>query len=495
MKTNQILKLFLISCFLSIFNSCDVEEEYIKTNNAENYQVKNVSFEEFKSKRNIFEKFKNTPQIIDASNPIQRIIYDDQYGVYYDTDNIIRIEKQDYISYTIPLVRETANETIKNLVVFEKQNEPVKVKMITYTLNEEEINKIKNNEIIDISAKTSSQSLVTNSSYTNSWYDDSGCLVTATTTIIAGNKCAQGRHNYGDPCDLTGSQAATPQRVVVKYTYAFCPPDGPSSGGGPNLDPGGGGGGGGGTIPESPTDNPNDTPSYPENQDEVITTPIIPGLSGEVPEKTPCQKVKDITNNTTGLKPIINNFKTPQVLNLNHEKGFNLVDNSQNQTQLIQNDGNANSTSITVVVTADGAMTGVVHSHFDRPDMLPTFTFEDLMTFNSIYQWRKYNEKSLDNLTLMVVSRAGVFAMQIEDEAIFATNGYNLWTDQNTQLYNDFYKNVLGRQNLTDEDVIIEVTKGLSNYGIGMYEANTDLSNWSKLTVDENNNKIATPCN
>jgi hypothetical protein len=140
-------------------------------------------------------------------------------------------------------------------------------------------------------------------------------------------------------------------------------------------------------------------------------------------------------------------------------------------------------------------MTGLVHSHFDRPDMLPTFTFEDLMTFNSIYQWRKYNDKSLDNLTIMVVSRAGVFAMQIEDEAMFATNGYNLWTDQNQQLMDKFNKAIVEKENLTDEDVIVEVTKGLASYGIGMYQANADLSDWSKLTVDENNNKISTPCN
>ena len=127
--------------------------------------------------------------------------------------------------------------------------------------------------------------------------------------------------------------------------------------------------------------------------------------------------------------------------------------------------------------------------------MSPTFTFEDLMTFNSIYQWRKYNEKSLDNLTIMVVSRAGVFAMQIEDEAMFATNRHNLWTDQNSQLRDEFYKSILEKENLTDEDVIIEVTKGLAKYGIGLYQANSDLSNWNKITVDENNNKVTTPCN
>jgi len=254
------------------------------------------------------------------------------------------------------------------------------------------------------------------------------------------------------------------------------------------LDAGPSTGGGGGGGASSTTTNNNEVATSP-----ILNTAFLDGPSA--PEKTPCQKVKETTDNISGLKPIINNFKTPQVLNLNHEKGFNFVDNAQNQTQLVQNDGNANSTSITVVVTEDGAMSGLVHSHFDRPDMLPTFTFEDLMTFNSIYQYRKYNNKSLDNLTLMVVTRAGVFAMQIEDEAMFATNGYNLWPAPNQQLMDKFYKAIVEKENLTDEDVIVEVTKGLASYGIGMYQANADLSDWSKLTVDENNNKISTPCN
>jgi hypothetical protein len=140
-------------------------------------------------------------------------------------------------------------------------------------------------------------------------------------------------------------------------------------------------------------------------------------------------------------------------------------------------------------------MSGLIHSHFDKPDMLPIFTFEDLMTFTSIYQWRKENQKSKDKLTLMVVTRAGVFAMMIENESMFYTNGYNLWTNQNAQLRENFYRSILKKQNLTDEDVIIEVTKSLINYGVGIYQANSDLSNWSKITVDANNNKVSTPCN
>jgi hypothetical protein len=300
-------------------------------------------------------------------------------------------------------------------------------------------------------------------------------------------------------CNYGGSEHVAGKNCTIRFMYVkkvLVPDDCGSTGGdnsGGTGEPSDGGLGDPYSNPGGDGANTNNTETSPE--EDVVTSPVKPELNGEVQQKTPCQKVKDITNNTTGLKPKITNFKTPQVLNLNHEKGFNFVDNSQNQIQLIQNDGSANSTSITVIVPEDGSMTGLVHSHFDRTDMLPTFTFEDLMTFNSIYQYRKYNQKSLDKLTLMVVTRAGVFAMIIENEGAFAANGYNLWTDQNEELRKKFNKAILEKENLTDEDVIIEVTKNLANYGVGMYQANADLSNWSKLTVDANNNKETTPCN
>lgn len=510
-KSNRVLKLFLISCFLSVFNSCDVEEEYIKTNNTENFQVKNVSFEEFKSKKNIFEKFKNTPQIIDALKPLQRIIYDDQYGVYYDTDNIIRIEKQDYISYTIPLVRETANEPIKNLVVFEKQNEPVKVKMITYTLNEEEINKIKNNEIIDISAKTSSQSLVTNSSYTNSWYDDSGCLVTATTTIIAGNKCAQGRHNYGDPCDLTGSQAATPQRVVVKYTYAFCPPDGPSSGGGPNLDPGGGGGGGGGTTPESPTDNPNDTPSYPENQDEVITTPIIPGLSGEIPEKTPCNELNKIIPNQS-IQQTLRILKGQSSGVAEHGNYISETANSAGATYLTfpvipQTPNNPNALDINAGLTS-GKVKGAMHCHTNpsTTGMFPMFSAADLGALYSIaYSHIPTNnaEKDYSEYTVMLSVGSGHYALKLKN----FSGDYNATVNENIV---DFQKELeKDNEKLTataaSSDLIKAFLEKLNYYfgeEVGLYKATeaTDInglpkvSGWKEQTLNENGDIVEINC-
>ena len=147
--------------------------------------------------------------------------------------------------------------------------------------------------------------------------------------------------------------------------------------------------GGGGSGFSTPIGGGYITPSEPDDITNNPITSVVPPRV--ILEKTPCNQIKTITNSTPTLKDKINNFKTPAVLNLNHEKGFNFIDDAQNITALVPNNGNPNSTSIEVIVLENGSMTAVLHSHFDQPHMLPTFTFEDLMTFNSIFQWRKFN--------------------------------------------------------------------------------------------------------
>ena len=85
--------------------------------------------------------------------------------------------------------------------------------------------------------------------------------------------------------------------------------------------------------------------------------------------------------------------------------------------------------------------------------------------------------------------------MIIEDETAFQTNGFNLWTAQQMDLRNKFYKDMLEKETQTDEQIIAQVTKSLDGYGVGLYKANDDLNSWNKLTVDSNNNIIPIPCN
>ena len=468
MRKNKWLlpKIMIYFAFVAINLSCEKEEFKEQNLDSQKFRVKEVKLQNLMNE----PKFNNLLQNITDNSVLQRSSFENQNGFTIYNDVVKIIETDSLTSYTMQILCDNPVDNISfyNLVIQEDIFNNQKAAIYKYTPNS--ISSTTHNSFhFD---GTIDKFSLGNSANINRVSNEQSLMSECYDFLLYCNNNGSGGVGEEHPA------GANCKRTYIKKIKVICTS--------PPFDGGFGNTGGGGG------DGPNEFPSDENN--EIITTPILT-VDNPRPLTNPCNRVKNITNNTPNLKSKITNFKTPQVLNLNYEKGFNFVDNAQNQTQLVQNDGNANSTSIPVITLVDGSMTGVLHSHFDRPDMLPTFTFEDLMTFNSIYQYRKYNQKSLDKLTLMVVTRAGVFAMMIENESMFDINGHNLWTDQNAQLYNKFYENILGRQNLTDEDVIVEVTKGLASYGIGLYEANSDLSNWSKITVDANNNKVSTPCN
>ena len=74
--------------------------------------------------------------------------------------------------------------------------------------------------------------------------------------------------------------------------------------------------------------------------------------------------------------------------------------------------------------------------------------------------------------------------------------GFYFGMNQIYDLKEKFYGDFLTIPNHTDYDIIKQVTKMLPNYGVSLFKANSDLSNWDKLTYDSSNNKvIPTPCN
>ncbi|MBC7523473.1 MAG: hypothetical protein H7239_03435 [Flavobacterium sp.] len=470
MKKSILKKLVLISCFLAILlTSCEKEPlEEENANYISNIKKTKVNFADFKENKKAFDVFKNL-NLTDTKPNIKNLNVQNatSYNFEINFNDGTHLSYHNLESYTFPIRRVIDNGLLENIVISKHTDGKYYAKLLKYNLTSQENIDLANDELKNILNPIVTEVL---GEYSFGNQTQSNCGF-ETHTIIT--PCANG-HTSVSQCQLTGAAAPRIRTVTVA------------------IDCTGGEGGGGGGVYNTPNF-PNETTPI-EYYENGLSEPVL-STENPVTLRTPCIKVKSITNTTPNLKNKIAELKTPQVLTLNYEKGFNLVDNAQNETELTQNDGNPNTTFITVIVPEDGSMPAFLHSHFNRPDMLPTFTFEDLMTFNAIYQWRKYRGKSLDNLTLMVVTRAGVFAMMIENNPIFDTTGSNLWTDQTVNLRDNFNKGILEKTNLTDDDVIIEVTKGLANFGIGLYQANSDLSSWNKLTVNANNEKITTPCN
>lgn len=95
----------------------------------------------------------------------------------------------------------------------------------------------------------------------------------------------------------------------------------------------------------------------------------------------------------------------------------------------------------------------------------------------------------------MLVSRAGVFAVVIEDFTLMKNYGDKLHDPVEFKEQAKEYNGELSTM-ITDDDLIKQVLKILSKYGVGLYKANENLNGWNKLTYNAANNSIVpTPCN
>ncbi|WP_175622423.1 hypothetical protein [Chryseobacterium schmidteae] len=128
--------------------------------------------------------------------------------------------------------------------------------------------------------------------------------------------------------------------------------------------------------------------------------------------------------------------------------------------------------------------------------MSPVFSLEDLKLFAAIYQWRAYNNKPLDKLVMVVVSKEGTFAMVIEDMALFNTQAYKIWGAEGNDLAREYNGKLNRKTQVIYETVITQVAKVLPTHGIGLYKASPGLNVWKKMVYNPLTDKaVETACN
>lgn len=475
-KLFSFLTLFLLTFFISCEK--DFDEVNVEKFNP-SYKIKIVYGENF---------FKEHPEIrseINSKNQLSsqsRMISSD-YNFEIDETKVQIIETDDYDVFTFEIERDSLiNNVLENYILIQHANNSIKHFIASYPYNI--VNGIKvftsDASIIEIT----NPNLVYSVRSVNEHIANPNCFWVKVGSItymqyVEPENCPCEGHSFGQACTCSSGQPTPGGYQEFEHIFwSYQCNSGGSSNSGSNPSGSGSGGSGGGS----------------KSNEDIITVPFDKDIDFQL--ENPCDKVKKITNNTNNLKDRINSFISPQTLNLNYEKGFNLVENAENQIELIQNDGNANTSSITITVPDNGSLVAVLHSHYNSPQIQPIFSFEDIVSFNAIFQIRKFNNKSLDKLTLMVVSRAGVFAMIIEDENLFASqcNQIHHSVENYKNSFADFYKNLVIKKNVTDDDVIKNAIDKTNSFGISIYKANSTLSNWDKLSL-ENNNIISTPCN
>lgn len=245
--------------------------------------------------------------------------------MYYDIDKIIHITKGEYESFTIPIIKHENDSILKNLVLHRKNNMPFDVKLLEYRLSPEQMARLREYKSVDLNNKVYIQQPINNQINSDSWsyWNDAGCLVTISLTLLPGGICACDEHNWGDSdantCTCGGP---TPPRLIIQVSYAFCsegpiggpspPPPAPP----PSTGPGGG---------YDPTQPPPPIPIAPPPSDddvnnEIITTPIVPGFDQEVPPN-PCSELKNLFDRA-GFLARMQALNTPAQFNASTESGW-----------------------------------------------------------------------------------------------------------------------------------------------------------------------------
>ncbi len=501
MRKRILVRLSL--AFLAIFTFCscrtDPFAEQEPYSNTSKFQLtsKRISLNEVKHKSIVL------PELAKAKKGIETIstahvngkVISYGNGISIDTDDVIYIENgPNYHTYTFRIQRENApqNAPIENLVLSPLPDGSYREILLQYTLTPAERQTLQYGGFVDMKNKSTVTILSGNSYQTGIFSKGQACIDITETYYTT---CSENVHSHGETSPTcTASIKSIAYTVIKTLCYSDNGPatENPVDPANPN---GGGSSGSGSNSDYECTDIPTDPTDLGLTNEEgcSLAIPSLPNLPGK---ETPCEKIKNTTNNTTGLKNKINELNTPQNLALNYEKGAAIEDDAQGQSQLVTNDGSPGNTYITVLVSETGETTGFVHTHFEGSTMLPVFSFEDLKTLASIYQWRAYNNKPLDKVTLMVISTAGVFAMVVEDPNLFLPQTYKIWGAEEEELYNKFYGDLKKKVNITYDDVIKQISKALPTHGVGLYKANADLSSWSRLTYNPTTDTVQpVPCN
>jgi hypothetical protein len=189
------------------------------------------------------------------------------------------------------------------------------------------------------------------------------------------------------------------------------------------------------------------------------------------------------------FKLLIQNLNTNANLSLNYEKGFQLNFDTNDNLTASPIDGNPNSTSIQVNINQSGNTIGFIHTHYNG--LVPNFSIEDIRTFDAIFAERVENNKTLNELTMILISSSGVYAVLIDDYNKLLTEGGNLHTNEFNKIggikykYDNVFRKPMSAEKV--ERLMVDNANTLNKFGLSLMKAKSDLSGWRKVIPDPNN--------
>jgi len=316
----SILQRTLAFLFVSLLVYSCVRDDFYQEQNTSNqdvndYKFNKISFSDLKN--NNTKALKKIEQISSLKNKTKgrayRTIYNEQYGVFIDTTQIVMLSKDNEHTITFRIVSDNENENeVENLVLKSRENGEYSAYITKYELSD--------NDLLNPSLK--SVTSVDNNYQTNSLGLDSSCVDTRTVTLtLCWDDDGNVVEHYGD-VDGTCNGMGFTQTYLVIYIDLKCLRGGAGGGAytgggvvpgagiiGGDFGIGGGSGGGSGSSNNPGSGNapaPGNGNINPENPNDGLfygydifpfpnlpTTPILPN-----PEPGPIDHIVELNKIT-----------------------------------------------------------------------------------------------------------------------------------------------------------------------------------------------------
>jgi hypothetical protein len=216
------------------------------------------------------------------------------------------------------------------------------------------------------------------------------------------------------------------------------------------------------------------------------------------PEDPPCVSLtKLFETNKENIRPKIINLKTklnqPFEFAINFKK-YTFPEEEYLSQEELPIDKNAS------IYRFDDYFYGQLHTHPEGT--VPMFSWQDIKALKVIYQYAKPNYKK-DVFIMIVCPNNKVYAAKVDDFTKLETKIDADWDNSKYDNYTEKKKNedliaMMEKVYSKDSDKERAFLKRFKEYGISVYKANTDLTDWSKLSLDNpnsNNSSVTpTPC-
>jgi len=492
---NKLLKCLPKILILWIFIMClgctkDIYEDATKPNESKFF--KTINFEEFEKNHTVFQKYKGFDEVKTRALASRSEI-DSLYGFTVKTDEAKYIKEGDYDSYTFEIYWPNAgDEKLSNLLLSKNADGGYDAYIVIYDFSKESLSGMTQVELASKETK-----------FFYLDYESGEARVLMEGCVFWYEQhCNPPRDGNNDGGSIE-PECIWVRKEICAHPGGGGPPDGwdaaPGTGN-PSQNPTTG-------NPPSGSGSGSGSPTH-------ITSPTVCARCPNFNDgDTPCNQLKfalerDATN--SGLKP---NLK-PQIQwlqgkvdeNLEYgveiKKSVNIAgDMAYTPTQ------KASTANFEIALEQNSYMIGWLHSH--PLNAYGMFSFGDLKFLRDGYE-TSYGSRKQEVFTIIVCrdklhpTQTNTYALKVDDFAVFSAKVDAVWNlyanisndDEKRKKIHLNQSKIYDRSNNQLEKSFLQQFQG---FGISLYKANNNLTNWSKLDLSTTPNSpltvIETPCN